>query len=751
MRVFPRLLAKRSATPDSPSRSESLPGHLEDVVAAAKAIVDVVGARCLSSLGLDGTFDVSSFERAVLRAAFLHDLGKANDHFQRMVRGGRAPQALRHEWISAWLLLRVEALDRWLFAGCSHVVRNAALFAALGHHLRVRDAGTLAPDETGASTMTVMCDHRDFPECLEVGRRLGLPEAPVLSRVSLDLLSRPLGELRTWLPRAGAWYRDAGRDTRQFVSAVKALVIAADAAGSALPRHSRDPGGWVREVLGRVAAESELAEVAVRRLNGQGPREFQRQVAQTASRVTFVAAGCGTGKTVAAYLWAAARAAGRKLFFCYPTTGTATEGFRGYIIPAEMTAAARLLHGRSEVDLEGVAGGPEDDSLDLSVRVESLAAWDVPLIVCTADQVLGLVQNNRRPLFGFAPLAAAAFVFDEIHQYDGHLFGALLRFLDSFRGAPTLLMTASLPEGRHRALERAVREAGNELAVVEGPPDVETIKRYRIVDLACVAPWNMVEQVLRDGGKVLWVANTVGRAVSFARDAKRRGLDEVLVYHSRFRYEDRLKKHNALVDAFAAPGPRPVLAVTTQVCEVSLDLSADLLVSDVAPVAALIQRLGRLNRRVTPDRPGRPAPAVMIEPRRPEPYEQEDLDTALRWLSGLGSGPLSQADLRAAFEKLEDGGPAEDVESAWLDGGPLSWPAPLREAGVTVPVILGEDGGRCVDRHGRPISSEVARCTIPMTLGPVAGEIRRWKLLGSGFVAPPARIEYSGEWGARWA
>ncbi len=388
-----------------------------------------------------------------------------------------------------------------------------------------------------------------------------------------------------------------------------------------------------------------------------------------------------------------------------------------------MRADTALLHSRSVVDLKDPLDTHGEDMLERAIRIESLGAWDVPLVICTADQVLGLVQNNRRALFSFPSIGNGAFVFDEIHQYDSRLFGALLRFLEAFRGAPILLMTASLPESRLRALQKVLDQGGKTLEIVAGPPDLENIPRYELQGLSNDPPWDLVQQTLLEGGKVLWVANTVDRAVNFAKEARIRGLQSVLPYHSRYRYSYRVEKHAAIVNAFKDNSPGPVLAVTTQVCEVSLDLSAHLLVSDLAPVPALIQRMGRLNRRVTPDSPGRTGPAIFLEPGNSLPYEREDLEIAQQWLQSLGNSPLSQAALASTFEKIAQDEAVASVESAWLDGGPFSKPAPLREAGVTIAVICAEDESACVDERGYPISREITRHTIPMTLGPVAKEI----------------------------
>ncbi|MGH8645755.1 MAG: CRISPR-associated helicase Cas3' [Gammaproteobacteria bacterium] len=369
--------------------------------------------------------------------------------------------------------------------------------------------------------------------------------------------------------------------------------------------------------------------------------------------------------------------------------------------------------------------------------------------MCTADQVLGLVQNNRRALFAFPSIGNGAFVFDEIHHYDDRLFGALLRFLDAFRGAPTLLMTASLPKQRLQAIQNVLGCLRTTLEIVSGPTDLEQIKRYALSGLLSGPPWALVQQTLNEKGKVLWVANTVDRAVSFAKKASGQGLAPVLLYHSRYRYCDRIEKHASVVNAFKNSGP--VLAITTQVCEVSLDLSADLLVTDLAPIPALIQRLGRLNRRVTSEAPGVPRPAFFLEPDSPLPYESSDLETARKWLFTLRYGSFSQADLAGAFERNIQDAKVVRIESAWLDGGPFSKPAPLREAGVTISIIRAEDERACLDKNRRPITKEIIRHAIPMTLGPVACEISGWKQLGFVFVASAGRVDYSKEWGARWA
>ncbi|HDQ99816.1 MAG TPA: CRISPR-associated helicase/endonuclease Cas3, partial [candidate division WOR-3 bacterium] len=87
-----RLLAKSSRNPDAPRQAETLPGHLGSVVAAVRTTFRVAGTVLLDAMGLTNSADAAGLEAALLRAAILHDIGKANSHFQEAVRGN-TPQA----------------------------------------------------------------------------------------------------------------------------------------------------------------------------------------------------------------------------------------------------------------------------------------------------------------------------------------------------------------------------------------------------------------------------------------------------------------------------------------------------------------------------------------------------------------------------------------------------------------------------------------------------------------------------------
>jgi CRISPR-associated endonuclease/helicase Cas3 len=265
---FARLLAKSSRTPETPREAETLAGHLMDVTAVAVAIAEHWGTAAATSMALPEEA-TSALRRVLPRAAFLHDLGKANDHFQRMVRSpGQVKQAIRHEVLSVWLLLREPALDAWLFAGCSPDERQAVLVAAAGHHLQLEGLSNLRPAEgSGATAVQVLAGHSDMYAALARGSSQFDGTPPRLSTLAIDLLDSEFSRtMRQWFRESTAWWEQVSAETRRFTALVKALLVATDVAGSAVPRQGEDAATWAVERLSRTCRPEALEDVVAERL-----------------------------------------------------------------------------------------------------------------------------------------------------------------------------------------------------------------------------------------------------------------------------------------------------------------------------------------------------------------------------------------------------------------------------------------------------------------------------------------------------
>lgn len=123
-----------------------------------------------------------------------------------------------------------------------------------------------------------------------------------------------------------------------------------------------------------------------------------------------------------------------------------------------------------------------------------------------------------------------------------------------------------------------------------------------------------LRDALVDGGCAVVIRNTVARVQQTAdRLANDFGTDHVTVSHSRFLACDRARLDADLVRRFGPPGPeidRPAfhIVVASQTVEQSLDVDFDVMVTDLAPIDLLLQRMGRLHRHIRerPERLQRP-------------------------------------------------------------------------------------------------------------------------------------------------
>jgi CRISPR-associated endonuclease/helicase Cas3 len=754
----PNILLAKSSIPGMKDWTGSchLVGHTAAVVQSVTILVDTLKDFLIPQFGL--TCSVEELRATARLAAYLHDWGKANDHFQMVVRSDlktldqkyrrnpmHHPQMIRHEVAS---VLLAWDFREWL-QQCPNADFMTALAAAGGHHLKLggkqgKDTSEFGDfrDGSGETGICWYVGHPYFKKLIRYGmRNLDLPShvkvQGIQSRWDVQMVKQKRFQI---LDEAFAeWEPDEA-----LLAVVKSLLIAGDAIGSASAQSSVNLQNWMVKELEQRLTIADLQNVIDVRCGQHQLRPFQVDLGQASNRVTLARAGCGTGKTLGAYNWAKTHAVGRKLFFCYPTTGTSTEGFLDYV---QDEVESVLLHSRANIDLEMATTGEEGDNgaeliiddetgkpiqvheNEAAKKLDSFKAWGPKVSVCTVDTVLGLLQCNRRPIYCFPAIAQAAFVFDEVHCYDDALFGALLRFLKLVK-APVLLMSASFLPWQITAINEAV---GEKVKIIPGPKEIEEQPRYRF-HLTEQPDWDRVEAELTDGGKVLWVCNQVNVAIAVYQEAQQRRLNSVL-YHSRFRYEDRVAHHRAVVDGFKLENP-PILAIATQVAEMSLDLSATLLVTQIADPAGLIQRLGRLNRFYC----GHALDAMFYPPESRYPYEQMDLDAGKTLIESL-SGEVNQAQLAAWLERSHEQGKPK-TRMVLLDGKWRTYPAALREAGYTVTALLE------VDKHNwqRAKTSDLARHAIPLT----AKKTAHWERHKKGYlIAPKEEWRYCKNIGAQ--
>lgn len=676
---FTHLLAKSCLDPENPPEPATLAGHTQAVLLAFRHLFGAVAKptrlcrQWFAFFGLP-TASIPVFFTTTLLACLLHDIGKAGSGFQNMIRR-KSRQIIRHEHFSA-VLLNSPELRLWIEETANADI-DILISAVLGHHLKAKpknkhlaenlsdvDYSRFALDGKAlADLLFSMCDWIEelspphlsfaFPEQWDFRQDNLGGDLLELTKKNLKLFHRTLK-------------RDASR--LHLLMAVRAALIVSDSAGSSLTRTGENIGNWIDTAFNQeesLTEESLLNKILIPRqqvIEQVTGSPFQWQDFQTAAGElpdrALLLSSCGSGKTLAAWRWIAKRLAEHpraRAIFLYPTKATAAEGFRDYV---SWAPEGMLLHSSNSFDLQGMFDDDDpraDDRFLVEDRLFALAYWHRRIFSATVHQFLGFLQNSYRSMCLLPLFVDSVVVIDEVHSFDKALFSALKQLLATFH-VPVLCMTATLP--KQRRVELA------ELGMTIFPEDHKAFAdlhdkagaaRYRVQVLGeeQQEAEEVVIEALDKGKKILWVVNTIDRCQEIARIF---AYANAICYHSRFTLEDRKQRHQDLIRAFQEQ-PGPLLAVTTQVCEMSLDLDADVLISETAPIASMIQRMGRCNRRlVNPDL----GLVCFYTPETLLPYSDEDMLGARDVLSALDGQTVSQERLEALLDKF--GGSARETD-----------------------------------------------------------------------------------------
>jgi CRISPR-associated endonuclease/helicase Cas3 len=278
-----------------------------------------------------------------------------------------------------------------------------------------------------------------------------------------------------------------------------------------------------------------------------------------------------------------------------------------------------------------------------------------PLAVGTIDQALLGALHVRHAHMRHSLLTRSLLVVDEVHASDAYMATLLAHLLRAHlnAGGHALLLSATLgSSARHRyqklinantpmpTLAQAIAAPYPALTdgeTIHALPDSGRSKQVHWQVKDCIdSPETIAAlaiEAAKQGAKVLVIRNTVPTALAAFRaieeQAQQAGLQGALfnlngiatVHHSRYSREDRPELDAALERQIGKKRTKPLQAcivVGTQTLEQSLDIDADLLITDLCPMDVLLQRVGRLHRhdRAAEERPEscRQAKAVVLVP-----------------------------------------------------------------------------------------------------------------------------------------
>lgn len=353
-----------------------------------------------------------------------------------------------------------------------------------------------------------------------------------------------------------------------------------------------------------------------------------------------IEAPMGMGKTEAA-LWVAYRlireGKANGLYFALPTQVTSNRihlrvsDFVTNI--SDQVNRVGLIHASSWLMDDIYQPSPGNTSKSEKVEYDARAGRDwfasgkrallAPFGVGTVDQALLASVAVKHFFVRRFALAGKVVIIDEVHSYDVYT-GTLIKLLcDDLEklGCTVILLSATLTRARRLSLLGIQKDSANlhdPYPLITGrrsdgvvinpvsanpPPARDVYPIFKPKQVALEAVLNAA----KSGACVLWICNTIGEAQSVHEYFLKSGgvtKFDIGLLHSRFPFFRREEIEQEWMERLGKDNrPRKgCILVSTQVVEQSVDLDADLLVTELAPTDMLLQRIGRLWRH---DRSGR--------------------------------------------------------------------------------------------------------------------------------------------------
>jgi len=348
-----------------------------------------------------------------------------------------------------------------------------------------------------------------------------------------------------------------------------------------------------------------------------------------------------------------------------PTGSGKTEGviapFLYQFVENKFSIAPRLIYVLpmrvlSDSISERIKGYAERLSKDISVTAHHGGAPNDPffiedIVVTTLDQfIYGYArasdQVGHHLDIPTGAIASSIVVFDEAHMYrDGFTFSIMRAIFEILyhTGIPFVVMTATMPESLKESLFENIGGVHEIISTdfnlnnqIDISIEEESIYKDNEV--------NISEDILEviQNKKTLVVLNQVKRAQKVYEEIKNRlslkGGKEIVLLHSRFTRKDRKEHENDALSILPHKKSGKIIipegagvVISTQVLEVGMDFSTELLLTELAPADALMQRAGRCARYENEK-----GQMIIFPVENYLPYEKDHLKDTVRWLEGNG-------------------------------------------------------------------------------------------------------------------
>lgn len=333
------------------------------------------------------------------------------------------------------------------------------------------------------------------------------------------------------------------------------------------------------------------------------PRHFHHQCLKNKDDMVVIAP-TGSGKTEAALVWAM-NTNPRKIILLMPTMVTSNNLYERLCFYFGESSCG-LSHSSSETYF---ATKNEKEKYEKETyimnkfKLLNQKAFMPAVMVSTVDQILTCGFNTGLWSLKEYALLGSAVIFDEIQAYEHYTLGLITAAIKKIKslGSKVMVMSATMPRFLREHFLNLLELS--EALVAKKRMDIRR-NRWVYLDKTVEEIRERVVKEVKKGKKVAVIVNDIKTAKTeykaYADLLKENGLAkkdgsrfEILCLHSEFAMIDRQEKERNLTDKKGNPYN---LVIATQVIEVSLDISFEIMFSECAPIDSLVQRAGRCNR-----------------------------------------------------------------------------------------------------------------------------------------------------------
>lgn len=512
------------------------------------------------------------------KGAILHDIGKASPLFQQTLTENFNRRSLPPNFI-----FRHEIASLFFLSLLKEEEKPTIIEMIVAHHKSLEDAKgrgflDLYDNMEDCFTSHSLGFEKWSMDALHILEDLGIPTHPI----SLEEARANYEEALDFCERI-----DVG------MSDWKGILMAADHLASAME------GAPIEDILSKLFITPDLSFY-----NRQHPLYPLSNIPISDSRPhTLVTAPTGAGKTD----FLLRRYRGR-VFYILPFQASINAMYDRIRQDLNGTdAVVSLLHSTSILKLE-------DGDIEEAILQKHLGA---SIKVLTPHQLTGLVFGIKGYEALKIDLQGCDVILDEIHTYSNTMQSIVLRIVEILKhiGCRIHVGSATMPTALYQQILRIL---GGETNVYEVSLNTEILQSFNRHIVHKIGDGDetteIIQKSVREHRKLLIVCNRVKRAQQlYSKLSELYPNIPILLIHSRFKRKQRQQLEMLLKEQYNNMSDSCIV-VATQVVEVSLDISFDMMITECAPLDALIQRFGRINRKRTLETIGILKPVYVLAP-----------------------------------------------------------------------------------------------------------------------------------------